>query len=145
MKTESFPPAGGSQLIVWQNIHCRLPSGKMWQVSFVLSDRMVLFYSMGAARPTNSPRCGLLGNDLQDHIWYSPCRAFQAVLFHQLVDPVRRCLFNLVHLFVCSTCVSPLLPPTIPRKFWHFTFAYWVAAAKRTGRAKSRGAFCMWC
>ena len=149
--TESFPPAGGNRklighgIYVYIYIHCRLPRGKriVWQNGFVL-------HRMGTV---NSPRCGLLGNDLQDHIWIP---GIPGILVSSAVGSGerQRCgttfrletlVLSHVHLFVCVLCVCFPIGATIHRKFWHLTFAHWVAAAKRTGGAKSHGVFCMWC
>ena len=150
--TESFPPAGGDRKLIGHGIyiyiiyiHCRLPRGKriVWQNGCVL-------HRMGAV---NSPRCGLLGNDLQDHIWIP---GIPGILVSSAVGSSerQRCgttYFGLRHLFcrmftcLFVFCVCFPIGATIHRKFWHLTFAHWVAAAKRTGGAKSHGAFCMWC
>jgi hypothetical protein len=114
--TESFPPAGGIRKLIGHGIyvfiyiHCRLPRGKriVWQNGFVL-------HRMGTV---NSPRCGLLGNDLQDHIWIPGIPGIPGILVSSAVGSGerQRCgttfrletlVLSHVHLFVCVLCVFP--------------------------------------
>ena len=149
--TESFPPAGGNRKLIGHGIYVYIYIYIAdFQGASELSDRMVLFYT--AWEQWIHPGVDCLGTTCRTIFEFRPFRAF---LFHQLLDPVSvrdvephsglRHLFCRMFTCLFVFCVCFPIGATIHRKFWHLTFAHWVAAAKRTGGAKSHGVFCMWC